>query len=364
MTRQPLAWARRLPVQASSWRLVGLVVVVWLVLSLSSPMFNSVLNYQSMGFQVAEVGLFALVISLSMLTSGIDLSIVSVANLSALAMARMFVITDAMNGGLGQLLLGISVALLVGGVCGLINGLVITRLNVSPILATLGTMQLYNGIAVGWTNGEAVYGMPEAFLTLGSGTVYGVPLPFLVFAAVAIIAGVLIARSGLGFRIRMIGANDVASRFAGVPNRSVLVKTYLLCGLIAAIAGMVVSARTASANADYGQSYVLLAIVIAVLGGTDPNGGRTSIPGVVLAALILQMVASGFNLLGLSQFTYQIAQGAILIAVTGLAALTGRFDWRRLFARPFSNPPTGDGSPPDPTAASTSRTQTDERQPS
>ncbi|CAL8969540.1 Autoinducer 2 import system permease protein LsrD [Propionicimonas sp. T2.31MG-18] len=341
MTRQPPAWARKMPIQPSSWRLIGLAAAVWLALSLSTPMFNSVLNYQSMAFQVAEVGLFALVIALSMLTSGIDLSIVSVANLSAIVTAKVFVVIGATNGGVGALVLGVAVGLLVGAVCGLVNGLIITRLNVSPILATLGTMQLFNGIAVGWTNGEAVYGMPPAFLALGSGTVSGIPTPFLVFAVVAGIVAVLIARSGLGFRIRMIGANAVASRFAGVPTRAVLVKAYLLCGLIAAVAGMVVSARTASANADYGQSYVLLAIVIAVLGGTDPNGGRTSIPGVALAALVLQMVASGFNLLGLSQFTYQIAQGAILIAVMGVATLTGRLDWRRFLARPLPTVPAG-----------------------
>ncbi|MCC6497696.1 MAG: ABC transporter permease [Propionibacteriaceae bacterium] len=363
MTRQSFAWARALPVQPSSLRLIGLAVAVWLVLSLCTPMFNSVLNYQSMAFQVAEVGLFALVIALSMLTSGIDLSIVSVANLSAIVTAKVFVATGATNGGIGALLLGVAAGLLVGAVCGLVNGLIITRLNVSPILATLGTMQLFNGIAVGWTNGEAVYGMPPAFLALGSGTVFGVPTPFIVFVAVAALIGVLIARSGLGFRIRMSGANEVASRFAGVPTRAVLVKAYLLCGLIAAVAGMVVSARTASANADYGQSYVLLAIVIAVLGGTDPNGGRTSIPGVALAAIVLQMVASGFNLLGLSQFTYQIAQGVILIAVMGLATLTGRLHWRRILARPFSGPPTAPAEPTaDPAPVGRSTTPIAERQ--
>lgn len=336
-----LSRLRALRVQPSTWGLVVLALVVWTVLSLSTPMFNSPVNYQSMGFQVAEVGLFALIIALSMLTSGIDLSIVSVANLSALATAQVFVVTGAVDGGPLALVAGILTGLAVGTACGLVNGFVITRLNVSPILATLGTMQLFNGIAVGWTNGEAVYGMPAAFLWIGSGTVGGIPSPFLVFAAAALILGVVVGRSSLGFRIRMLGANQTAARYAGLPNRAVLVRAYLVCGLVAAIAGMVLSARTASANADYGQSYVLLAIVIAVLGGTDPNGGRTSVAGVVLAALVLQMVASGFNLLGLSQFTYQIAQGAILITVMGLATISGRLDWRRLLARPFPQHSTG-----------------------
>ena len=320
------------------------------LLSAAAPGFNSTLNFQSMGFQVAEVGLFALAIAVSMLTAGIDLSIVSVANLAALTTAQVFVATGAENGGVGPLLAGVAVGLVVGGLCGLVNGLVITRLNVSPILATLGTMQLFNGIAVGWTNGESVYGMPQAFLSLGSGTAGLVPMPFVVLAVVALVLSVVVGRSGFGFKVRMLGANPVASRFAGVPNTKVLVRTYVLCGVIAAVAGMVVSSRTASANADYGQSYVLLAIVIAVLGGTNPNGGSASVPGVLLAAVTLQMVASGFNLLGFSQFTYQIAQGVILLAVMGVAAATGRLDLRRLLRRPRPTSPPALPDRPAPVA--------------
>lgn len=319
---------------ASTWRLLGLAVGVWALLSLTTPGFSSSLNFQSIGFQVAEVGLFSIAIALSMLTSGIDLSVVSTANLSALVTAQVFVTTGAAGGGVGGLVVGVAAGLATGAVCGLVNGLVITRLNVSPILATLATMQLFNGIAVGWTNGESVYGMPASFLSLGSGTVLGVPTPFVVFVAVAAVLAVVTARSGFGFRVRMLGANPVAARFAGIPNARVLIRTYVLCGLIAAVAGMVLSARTASASPDYGQSYVLLAIVVAVLGGTDPDGGRAPVVGVVLAALTLQMVASGFNLAGLSQFTYQIAQGVILVAVMGAATIGGRIDWRRVLARP------------------------------
>lgn len=330
-------------VNRSTAGLVGLAVAIALVLITVEPRFASGLNFQSMGFQVAEVGLFSLVITLSMLTSGIDLSIISVANLSALATAKVFVALNAAEtpGSPGVIALAVGVGLLVGAACGLINGLVITRLNVNPILATLGTMQLFNGIAVGWTNGQAVYGMPARFLQLGSGSVLGVPMPFLVFLLVAVVLAVLIGRSGLGFKIRMLGANPVASRYAGIPNTSVLIRTYIICGVVAAVAGMVLSARTASANADYGQSYVLLAIVVAVLGGTNPSGGSASVPGVVLAAVTLQMVASGFNLLGLSQFTYQIAQGLILVAVMGIGVLSGRWNLRRLWARPLRPQPSG-----------------------
>lgn len=338
-----------LPVRKGDLGLVGLMLGVGLALSIAAPSFTSVLNFQSMGFQVAEVGLFALAISLSMLTAGIDLSIVSVANLSALATAQVFVMTGAAEGGgFGLVLLAVGAGLVTGCVCGLVNGLIITRLNVNPILATLGTMQLFNGLAVGLTNGNAVYGMPGTFLRLGSGTLGGVPLPLVVFGAVALVLAVFVGRSGLGFKVRLLGANPVASRYAGVPNASVLVRTYVVCGMIAAVAGMVLSARTASANADYGQSYVLLAIVVAVLGGTNPNGGSASVPGVVLAALTLQMVASGFNLLGLSQFTYQIAQGLILIGVMGIGQLTRRFRLAALFSRPLQGPPTANPHVPAP----------------
>ncbi|GAA0485538.1 MAG: hypothetical protein ABS61_01075 [Microbacterium sp. SCN 70-18] len=343
MTTTTLAQANARPVRRrfGDRGLIGLIafaVAVALLFSMLTPRFAGIVNVQSMAFQVAEIGLFSLVIAISMYTAGIDLSIVSVGNLSALVTAQLFVATGAANAdaasAAGLTVVCAAAGLLTGAVCGAINGLIITKLRVSPILATLGTMTLFNGLAVGWTSGESVYGMPASFLALGTQYLLGIPLPFVVFVVVAVVIAVVMALRPLGFRIYVLGSNAEAARFAGVPTDRVLLATYTLCGVISAIAGLVIAARSASASPDYGSSYLLLAIVIAVLGGTNPNGGHGTIVGVVVAAITLQMVSSGFNLLGLSQFTYQIVQGVILIAVMGLGFFLRGWDLRRLLDRP------------------------------
>jgi simple sugar transport system permease protein len=310
-------------------RLVGLALAVLLSLSVLSPdIFLSVVNFQTIAFAVPEMGLLSLAVMVAMLTGGIDLSVVSIASLTALTTAGLFAAFDATaaTGGHAVLLtvLFVAAGLLVAVLAGLFNGFLVSVVGVTPILATLGTMQLYNGIAIVTTGGEALYGMPEAFLALGINTVAGVPISFVALVLIGVALGVLMNRSPLGTKLRLVGANPTAARFSGIDNRRVLLLTYMLTGLLAGIAGVVIASRSASAGADYGASYLLLAIVIAVLGGTNPFGGHGTVLGVVLATVTLQMLSSGFNIMRLSPFEYTIAQGLILVAVMVLDSLRGR----------------------------------------
>jgi simple sugar transport system permease protein len=198
---------------------------------------------------------------------------------------------------------------------GLVNGFLVAVVGVTPILATLGTMLLYNGVAIAWTGGEALYQMPDSFLALGNNTVAGLPISFVLFVLVALALAVLVNRTPLGTKLRLVGANPTAARFSGIGNRRVLFLTYVVTSLLAGVAGIVIASHSASASADYGSSYLLLAIVVAVLGGTNPSGGYGTVLGVVLATVTLQMVSSGFNIIRLSAFEYTIAQGLILIVV-------------------------------------------------
>jgi simple sugar transport system permease protein len=307
-------------------RLIGFALVVLVAFSLMASSFFTTINFQSMGFQVAEVGLLSLAIMLSMLTGGIDLSIVSVASVAALVAAQLFKTVGAESAVGGVALLEtvgfIALGLLAGVMCGVLNGLLITRLRITPILATLGTMQLINGIAIIWTGGRAVYGMPDAFLNLGAGKVALVPIPVLILLGAAFLTAVFVNRTGMGLRLKLVGANAVAARYSGLNNDRVLMMTYVASALLASTAGIVIAARSASANADYGASYLLLTIVIVMLGGVNPNGGYGTVSGVVLSAFTLQMVSSGFNQVGWNAFMYQIAQGVILIGVIGISVLS------------------------------------------
>jgi len=320
---------RRMSAERSLVRLAVLTLAVLIVFSLVSSTYFTVINFQSMGFQVAEVGLLSLAVMLAMFTGGIDLSIISVANVAAIVTAQLLKSTNAATAEPAQALamtVGFILAgVLAGTACGVLNGLLITRLRITPILATLGTLQLLNGLAIIWTGGEAVYGMPTVFLNIGIASIGQIPVPVIVLFAAAVGTAVFVNRTGIGLRLRLIGANPTAARYSGLDNDRVLMITYVASAFLSSLAGIIIAARSASANADYGVSYLLLAIVIVVLGGVNPMGGYGTVTGVVLAAFVLQMVSSGFNTVGFSSFTYQIAQGAILIGVLGLNALARRY---------------------------------------
>jgi simple sugar transport system permease protein len=310
-------------------RLLALALAVLVGFSVLSPdIFFSVVNFQTIAFTVPEIGLLSLAIMVAMLTGGIDLSIVSVANLTALTTATLFVTVGGAEATGGQAVLltvlFVAAGLLVALLAGLVNGFLVAVVGVTPILATLGTMQLYNGLAIAWTGGEALYGMPEAFLAIGINTVALVPVSFVTLVLIAVALAVLLNRSPLGTKLRLVGANPTAARFSGIHNRRVLLATYVVTGLLAGLAGVIIASRSASASPDYGSSYLLLAIVVAVLGGTNPFGGFGTVLGVVLATVTLEMVSSGFNIMRLSPFEYTIAQGLILVWVMVLDAVRTR----------------------------------------
>lgn len=320
----------------SDRKLTQLIVVALFVFALFSvlapDLFLTPRNFVSMAFQVPEIALLALGVMLAMLTAGIDLSVVSMSNLAALSTSYLLV-TQVGEGG-GNVYFWIVVAILIGMFVGLLagfaNGAIIAGIGVTPILATLATLTLYNGIAVGLRNGQSITGLPEEFVAIGNGSLFGVPMPMVILLVAAVGVAIYINRTGLGMQSILVGANETAANYSAIGVKKVLYMTYTLSGGLSALAGLIIASRSASANPDYGASYVLLAIVIVVLGGVNPYGGFGTVTGVVLATVVLQMVASGFNALRFSQFFYQLAQGFVLIAVM---VLNTYLDRRRLKAK-------------------------------
>ena len=317
----PVALTPRMLIgDANVTRLLVITVLVFVTMSLLRPdRFFTWDNFTSMAFQFPEFGLLALAMTLTMLTGGIDLSIVGIANFSGILAA--LVLTRLMPSDadgvqvLVYSLMAVGVALFSGVVCGLLNGLLVGYVGITPILATLGTMQLYTGIAVVITRGAAVYGFPEMITFLGNGSIWVFPVPFLIFVAFAVAFSIVLNRTPYGFKLYLLGTNPTAARFSGINNALLLLKTYVLSGLLAAVAGFVVLARTNSAKADYGASYTLQAILIAVLGGVNPAGGFGTVAGVVLAILTLQFLSSGFNMLRFSNFFKEFIWGTVLLLV-------------------------------------------------
>ena len=281
--------------------------------------FLRLVNFQSMASQFPEYGLLALGIMLAMITGGIDLSVVSIANLSGVVGAMVLASHTAAQGiGISPgiiILLAIVAALSISFVCGLINGLLITVVGVPAIIATLGTNGLFIGTAVILTEGHGIRGFPEEFLFIGSGEILAIPVPLIIFIVVACLVSLMLKKSSLGFKMYMLGSSPLVSRFSGINNNMVLIKTYILSGLLAGVASIIIISRVNSMRPGYGYAYLLLGVLIAILGGTNPEGGRGSVLGLFMAIVILQVLQSGLNILGFNPFYKKFIWGLILILV-------------------------------------------------
>jgi simple sugar transport system permease protein len=299
-------------------QLMTITLGTLLIFSILSPnIFFSPNNFKSMSYQVPEIAILSIAVMLSMLTGGIDLSIVSISNAAALVAAYVMRSKSDTTGteSLMWIIIACVLGILVGLIAGGINSILIAKLDVTPILATLATMTLFNGIAIGMTNGVSVSGLPESFMRVGNGTFLGIPTPFILMLVIGGAVGIWINKTSLGLKVFLVGTNRKAAQYSGMGDRKVIAWVYLVSGFLSALAGLIIASRTSAASPDFGSSYILLAIVIVVLGGVNPMGGFGTVTGVILATIVLQMVASGFNALRFSQFLYLAAQGGVLIFV-------------------------------------------------
>jgi simple sugar transport system permease protein len=299
-------------------QLMTITLGTLLIFSILSPnIFFSPNNFKSMSYQVPEIAILSIAVMLSMLTGGIDLSIVSISNAAALVAAYVMRSKSDTTGteSLMWIIIACVLGILVGLIAGGINSILIAKLDVTPILATLATMTLFNGIAIGMTNGVSVSGLPESFMRVGNGTFFGIPTPFILMLVIGGAVGIWINKTSLGLKVFLVGTNRKAAQYSVMGDRKVIAWVYLVSGFLSALAGLIIASRTSAASPDFGSSYILLAIVIVVLGGVNPMGGFGTVTGVILATIVLQMVASGFNALRFSQFLYLAAQGGVLIFV-------------------------------------------------
>ncbi|SMC44565.1 ABC transporter permease [Primorskyibacter flagellatus] len=305
---------------APEFRLLVIAVFVFGLMSVLSPdRFLSTQNLTSMAFQFPEFAILALAMTIAMMTGGIDLSVVGVANLSAVVAALILTqFSDAeMPASQSAIWLAVAVtaALCIGAIAGLINGSLIAFFGLPPILATVGSGLVFTGFAVAMTGGSAVMGFPGTVALIGNATLAGIPVPLILFVLLAVLLHLILTRTAFGLRVTMYGANPMAALYAAIDVNRVLLKVYMSAGVFSSIAGLIVMSRANSAKADYGSSYLLLAVLIAVLGGVNPYGGYGRVIGVVLAVLSMQFLSSGLNMLQVSNFARELIWGALLILV-------------------------------------------------
>ena len=293
--------------------LVVLLLAVVTVFGLVADNFLSASAFTAIAFQLPELGLLTLAMLMPIISGGFNLAITFTANLSGLAMAA--VLHGQASGGPALIALGILAALATGTLVGWLMGVIIAWTGAHPILVSLSMMIFVRGLGEFLTRGGDISGMPDAVQAIGQGVVLGVPAPLIVLAAAVLAWHVLLRRTRLGFSTRMIGSNIEAARYSGVPTRRVLALIYALSGLMCGVAGVVMLARFNSVRVGHGESYLLITVLACFLGRVDPFGGFGRVLPVALALVILQVIASGLNLLGANQHLATALWGGFLLLV-------------------------------------------------
>ena len=312
-------------VQTGPALILALVVVVMTVLS---PYFLTGRNITNLGFQTSIVAVLALGQLLVILTRGIDLSVGAVVALGGVVGG--IVAGGAAGGSVssnGALVLVTMIAC--GAGVGLINGTILIAGRVmNPFIVTLGMLSIVRGTALVLSDAQTATGMPQAVQTMGTGLIGPLPVPAVLVAGLAFAAWVMLTRTQWGRWIYAVGGDPDAARRVGIPVDRVLLSVYVLCGVTAGIAAVLVAGRTNAASPIAGQLLELDAITAVVIGGASFFGGRGSVFNVIAGALIIGVIRNGLNLLDVTPFWQSIAIGALVIASLELDVLRGRLEER------------------------------------
>jgi rhamnose transport system permease protein len=298
--------------------LAVLLVLALAVLAMQSDRFFTLDNLLNQGRLMAEVGLVALAMTFVIVSAGIDLSVGSILGLVAILLGVFW-----QKLGL-PLPVAMGLGVVVGGVAGLVNGIIITRFRVPPLIATLATLALYRGLAEGISQARSVRGYPEWFFVLGQGEVLGVPTQLWIFLACAVIAAIVLGMSTFGRATYVTGANAVAARFSGIPVDRTILLIYMASGLISGLAAIIFVSRVSTTRSDMGTGLELDVITAVVLGGTSIFGGRGTIIGTLLGLILMQALKNGLALAGVKGDGTIVVIGLILIATIIISNLVRR----------------------------------------
>ena len=285
--------------------LLGLILI-GTVFAVLSPSFLTGPNLLNVLQQSSINACIALGMTLVIISGGIDLSVGPVAALSAVLGAAMIV------AGVPYIL-AIAGALCIGMLCGFVNGALIAWGGLQPFIVTLGGLSLYRALALIFTGGQPIFGLPDAFRAMTNGTLMGVPNPVVIVAVLAICAWVILNKTPLGEYFMAVGGNPEAARIAGVPVTLTKLAAYMISGLMAAVAAMILVGRLGAAEPTMGTLWELDAIAAAAIGGASLMGGRGSIIGTLIGCVILGTLRNGLTLLNVQAFYQLLATGIIII---------------------------------------------------
>ena len=298
--------------------LAVLTVIAMVVLASLSDKFFTVDNLLNQGRLMAEVGLVSLAMTVVIVTGGIDLSVGSILGLTAILLGVFW-----KNLGL-PLPAAIVLAMACGTFAGWVNGFIITRFSVPPLIATLATLALYRGLAEGISEARSVRGYPEWFFFFGQGEVLGVPFQLWVLGIATLVAAIILGLTPFGRATYAIGANEVAARFSGIRVNATKLWIYTAAGFCSALAAVIFVSRVTTTRSDMGSGLELDAITAVVLGGTSIFGGRGTIIGTALGLILIQALKNGLALSGVKGDGTIVVIGLVLIGAILVGALFDR----------------------------------------
>lgn len=280
-------------------------LLLCIALSLLSDRFLTLSNATNVLRQSTINGIIAVGMTYVILTAGIDLSVGAVLALCTLVTA------DLLQKGL-PVPLAVIAGLGLGAGLGLVNGLIITKARVPPFVTTLGMMTVARGLALTYTQGRPITGLPEGFRFMGTGSLGPIPMPIVIAGLTFLVGYVLLTRTRVGEYIFALGNNPVAARYAGIATDRFIAFVYAVAGLLAALAGMILIARLNSAQPTAGLGYEFDAIAAVVVGGTSFAGGEGGLGGTLLGVLVIAVLSNGLNLLNVSSFYQPVITGVVI----------------------------------------------------
>ncbi len=305
---------------ASRYGIVIAFVAIFLALSLLNEYFLTVGNLSNVLLQTSINGILAIGMTFVILAAGVDLSVGSVLALAGMV-AASFVGEDALT---PNLWLALGAGLAVSVACGALSGALIAGFKLPAFVVTLGMLSAARGAVQIWNDGMPVAGLDPAFLYIGEGRLFGIPLPVLIFLSLFLIGWWILRYTRFGRYVYAVGGNEKSAKTSGISTRLILASVYSICGLCAGIAGIVLTARTTSALTQSGIGYELDAIAAVVIGGTSLSGGVGSLTGTLFGALIIGVINNGLDLLGVSSYYQQVIKGIVIVCAVLLDTLSRR----------------------------------------
>jgi len=307
---------RRNPLPSFAAKMVGefgisiALLIEVVIFSQLSPYFFTAENILNVSLQISITAIIAVGMTLVILTAGIDLSVGALVAWSGVIATSVLQIDLPFS---LTLLLAILAGLGIGSLSGALAGAFITRLNITPFIVTLALMTIWRGAAYLYTDGRPIWGLPESFSILGSGRIFKIPVPTIIMIAIYLIAYIMLAKTRFGRHIYAVGGNKEAARLSGINTEAVLMQVYIICGMLAALSGILLASRMNSGQPNAGQMYELDVIAAVVVGGTSLFGGRGSIAGTFIGAMLIGVLKNGLNLLNVGSYVQMVVLGVVIL---------------------------------------------------